>query len=264
MLDTFFTKERGEKMGKVFLALGALCALYFGMKFVNEVKRYGTIGTEPAAASTIDVTGNGEAFAIPDVAMAGFSVEAKGATTKEAMDVVTKKVDDILGFLKGAGIAEKDIKTVSYSAYPEYSYPTCASGACPAQEPKLIGYHVSHSISVKVRDTSKLGDIMGGIGSRNPTSITGPDFTVDNIDGVTADARKDAINDAEQKAKVLAKDLGVRLVRIVRFTEGGSNYPTPMYAKDAGYGMGGGGGVPTIPQGENKYTSTVTITYEIR
>lgn len=187
-MNTFFTAEMGQKMGKILLSLGAVMVLFFAMKFINEVRTSGTIGTAPVTPNTIDVIGQGEAFAIPDVATAGFSVEAKDATIKEAQDVVTKKMNDILDFLKSSGIAEKDIKTVNYSAYPEYSYPSCYSGNCPAQEPKLLGYRVTHSVSVKIRDTSKLGDIIGGIGSYDPTTMTGPDFTVDNPDAVNAEA----------------------------------------------------------------------------
>jgi uncharacterized protein YggE len=75
-----------------------------------------------------------------------------------------------------------------------------------------------------------------------------------------------AIDEAKEKAKVLSKDLGVSLVRIVNFSENG-NIPM-MYGK----GMMATDSVasapvapsPELPTGENKITSNVTITYEIR
>ena len=254
-------------MGKILLSLGALLVLFFGMKFINEVRTYGTIGTAPMTPNTIDVSGEGEAFAIPDVATLGFSVEEKAKTIKEAQDIVTKKIDTVLTFLKESGVAEKDIKTANYNVYPEYVYQQpCYTSPCPvAKEPQLVGYHVGQTITVKVRDTAKIGTVIEGISTRGITNLTGPDFTVDDPDGVKAEARKEAIDDAQAKAKILAKDLHVRLVRIARFTESnGGYYPQAYMAKDSGYGMGGGAPEVQVPVGENKFTSNVTITYEIR
>ena len=82
-------------------------------------------------------------------------------------------------------------------------------------------------------------------------------------------ARDEAIADAKQKAEMLAKQLGVRLVRVVSYNDSG-NYPQPMYARDMAYGMGGAENqstkavAPSISIGENKVTSNVSITYEIR
>ena len=61
-----------------------------------------------------------------------------------------------------------------------------------------------------------------------------------------------------------AKSLGVKLVKIVGYSEGG-NYPVyydKMAVSAAPMGMGGAEAV--IPTGENKITSNVSITYEIK
>jgi uncharacterized protein YggE len=266
-MDNFFDAEGKARMGKMLLMLVLFVGLYSAMKFVNEVKSFSSIGVAPSQVNTIDVTGEGEAFAIPDVAMTAFNVEQKAKTIKEAQDIVTKKVANAMAFLKSAGIADKDIKTINYSAYPEYNYnnPCVAGAICTQKQPELLGYTVTQSVAVKIHDTSITGKIVEGLAQAGITGITNTDFTVDNPDAVKADARKQAIDDAQAKAQVLAKDLGVRLVRIVRFTEGnGGGYPTPMYAKDM---LGTGGATSSeaqLPEGESKYTSNVTVTYEIR
>ena len=80
-----------------------------------------------------------------------------------------------------------------------------------------------------------------------------------------AEARKEAIVNAQSKAETLAKDLGVTLVRITSFSESG-NYPGPIYyAKSTeAFGMGGDNSAPEVPSGENRIVSNVTLTYEIR
>ncbi len=243
-------------MGKVALLLGLFLALFFMMKFLNETKLFNQGQEDISKASTIDVSGTGFAFAIPDIASESFTIEQKSATVREAQAIVSTKANDAVSFLKKSGIAEKDIQTTNYSANPNYSYP-------PNGTPTLLGYMVSETITVKIRDTSAVGKIVDGLGAQGVTGLSGPNFMVDDPDAVNAQARAKAIADAKAKAAVLARDLGVDLVRIVRFSEnGGGGSPIPMYAKD----MAAGSASPTsvLPAGENKYTSNVTITYEIR
>lgn len=255
------------KAGHVLMLAGICIASYFGIKTINEIKTFGTIHNSLADIRTIDVSGTGDAFAIPDIAIIHATIEQKAKNVHDAQVPVTEKASELVTFLKKSGIAEKDIKTLNYSANPEYEYPApCYSGPCPASSrATLIGYTVSQTLSIKIRDIDSVPAITEGIGALKVSSIQGPDFSIDDEDMVKAEARKNAIDDAEAKAKILAKDLGVKLVRVVRFNEGNSSYPMPMYAKmqDA-YGVGGGSTAESMPEGESKYTANVTITYEIR
>lgn len=264
-MDTFLDKKNAKRMGKLAILFGIVVVLYVGMKFLNETKRFNEY-TSSDQISTVDVSGTGEAFAVPTIASETFTVEQKAATVHDAQTTVTKKVNDIVTFLKASGVATKDIQTTNYSAYPEYDYSSpCSGKLCTTNTtPKLIGYDVSQTITVKIRDTAAVGKIVDGLGTRGVTGLSGPEFTIDNPDAVNAQARAKAINDAREKAQVLASQLGVTLVRVVRFSEnGGGGYPMPMYAKD----MAVGSAAPAtsqLPVGQNKYTSNVTVTYEIR
>ena len=53
-------------------------------------------------------------------------------------------------------------------------------------------------------------------------------FTVDNPEAKQAEARQKAIDQAKQKAKTLASQLGVSLGKIQSFSEGGGYEPRPM------------------------------------
>ena len=268
-MDKFFNQEETQRMGKFLLVLVAVVALYFAMKFVNEVKAFNTIGMAPSAVNTIDVTGEGIAYAVPNVATETFTIQDQEATVAAAQNTVNTKVAAALSFLKGAGIADKDITTTDYAAYPQYSDPCAGLKLCPtniqAEGQVISGYTVSQSVSVKIRDTTQTGKIVDGLGAAGATGLNGPTYTVDDPTAVQDQARTKAISDAETKAKALASELGVRLVRIAHYSEstsGDGSTPSPMYAKAAD------AMAPTtqaqLPGGENKYTSDVTVTYEIR
>ncbi len=263
-------QDKGKLM-KVLFVLAILACVYVGTLIVSEVKGLKFIGGGTPASNVISFEGKGEVSAKPDVAEINFTITDNQKEMKDAQTKVTEKETAVLAFLDKSGIAKKDIKTEGYNSYPKYDYVTpCYRGygmPCSQAEPKITGYEVSENITVKVRDLTKAGDVVKGIGAIGVSNLSGPNFAVENEDALKAQARKIAIEEAKEKAKKLSKDLGVNLVRIVNFSENG-NYPVPMYAsgmmaKDT-MAVVESAPSPELPTGENKITSNVTITYEIR
>jgi uncharacterized protein YggE len=136
---------------------------------------------------------------------------------------------------------------------------------CSGGNQVISGYTASESITVKVRAVDSASKIMQDLGIAGVSDLSGPNFAIDNEDGLKAEARKKAIDDARAQAVVLAKDLGVRLGRVSSFNESGGGYPM-YYAKDAMMGISAvSAPAPAeLPKGENTISSDVTITYEIR
>lgn len=219
--------------------------------------------------NTIVVSGVGEAVAVPDVATFSFSVVESSEDVASAQNIATEKFNKVFEYLKNSGIEEKDMKTTGYNVYPKYEWiqPICISEiSCPRGKNELVGYEVSQSVKVKVRDTQKAGDILSGIGSFNVSNISGLNFEVDDEEALIADARSKAIEDAKVKAKKLAKELGVNLVDIIGFNEGYEGPVYESYMESKAYGLGGDMMMesPSIPTGENQIERTVYITYKIR
>lgn len=257
---------------KMLLLLSVILSIYFIMLTVSEIKSYGLIGGGVPTSNTISFDGKGEVSASPDIATINFTLTASEKDLKTAQDKVTAKEKSALSFLDTQKIEKKDIKTENYSTYPKYDYGYPCYNTynsmglpCRSNAPTIVGYEVSENISVKVRDIAKAGDVVRGIGDIGVSNINGPNFSIDKEDELKAQARKLAIDDAKTKAKILAKDLGVNLVRIVSFSEGG-NYSYPMYSNAMGAAKAdvASAPAPVLPTGENKITSRVTITYEIR
>ncbi len=256
-----------SKFSKVILGVFAVLICFLVLvKTMHEYRKYTLAGSGTSATNTITVTGSEDVFVVPDLATFSYSVTELAKTVAEAQKIATDKANKAIAFLKQNGLADKDIQTTSYSISPQYDYVSgvCTQYGCPSGKQVLKGYEVSQSVTVKTK-IDDAGKILAGIGQLGVTNLSGLQFTVDNEDMFIAKARKNAIDEAKTKAQVLAKDLGVSLVRVVNFSEGG-DYPRPMYAKamtmDSSVGMGGG--TPEIAKGENKITSSVSITYEIR
>ncbi|MFZ3020439.1 MAG: SIMPL domain-containing protein [Minisyncoccia bacterium] len=219
---------------------------------------------------TIAVQGTGDVYVIQDTVELSFTVTKKASDVKKAQADMNDVTAQIIKAVKGLGVEDKNIKTTSYSVYPHYSQEVmpCPVGSyCPTSS-KVDGFEASQTVEVKMHDLAKSGDLVAEIGKFNPTNISGLSFVVEDDKAVLREARQKAIEDAKTKAKQLAKDLGVRLGDVVSFDESGRNYPVPVYMKaGAVVGMGGdmmSESAPSIPAGQNKITSNVTIVYEIK
>lgn len=213
---------------------------------------------------TITVSGKGEVVVTPDIATVTFGVTAENLDVAKAQNDSANKMNGIIEMLKTKGVDKKDIKLTNYNIYPRYDYIQNAPTISYGGKQVLAAYVVSQSVEVKIRDISKAGAILSGVGEFGVTDVSGLTFTVDNQDTVKDQARDLAIQDAKAQAQVLAKGLGVRLYKITSFSESGVS---PIYYGAAAKMMDSVSPSSVAPQvlvGENKITSNVSITYEIR
>lgn len=243
----------------------AILALFLLAETISIAANFGR--PNAPATDTITVQGSGQATLPPDVARVSFTVENTSATVAAAQAATAKQTNAALAFVKERKVDDKDVKTLSYNISPQYAYPNpCQSGMlCPDynRAPKITGYQVSQTIQVTMRDLSAVGELLGGLGKLEVQNVNGPSFALDDSTAGYSAARSDAINKAKVQAELLTKQLGVRLGKIVNFSESSGGYPYPMM-----YGLGGGASeksaVPDVPIGENTYNASVSITYEIR
>ncbi len=266
MNGSVWTSKRIERLVAVLLIVVSVFVALLAVDALSELFESG-----PPATNTITVDGMGKATAIPDIATISFTVHGEGTNASQAQDEATKKNNVALALLEEKGIAEVDIKTTSYTISPKYSWPQPCyperGVPCVYDEQRIVGYTVDQSTEVKVRDTATVGEVLSALGDAGVTNLYGPSFEVEDEDTVRAEARKEAIDEAREKAKVLARDLGVRLVRVVSFSESGGIPGPYYYAKDYALGMGGAEAArptPEVSVGQNEIISQVYITYEIR
>lgn len=245
----------------------AVLALFLLVKTFDALDQFGMGPNHPV--NTITVTGEGKSTSVPNIAQVTFTVQETAGTVQAAQDAATKRTNDSLAAIKAMGIDDKDVKTLGYNVYPQYAENACPPGAMcklAAGSNKITGYQVSQTVQVKVRDTAKAGDVLQKLGTLGVQNISGPDFMLDDDSGVQDEARAAAIKDANEKAQVLAKQLHVRLGKVMNFSENGGGYPYPMYSSRGGMAMDAAAQsvAPSLPVGQNETNVTVQITYEIR
>ena len=239
----------------------AVLALFLLTQTLLTYQQYRFVGAGVSASNTISMTGKGEVTVKPDIASFSVTVKEKDKDQAKAQSKATDKVNKITKYLKEQGVAEKDIKTTSFNLSPEYYWNN--------NKRKQDGYVASQTITVKVRDIEKAGKLLAQMSALGASRVGSLSFKIDNPDSLKAKARAMAIKDAKEKAKALAKQLGVDIIRVVGFSESSYDRPQPIYMArsmklDAAMDEGTSVPEPDIPTGENKITSTVTVRFEIR
>lgn len=268
-METFL---QDKKIRISLFILIIIIGLFTLASFINEVRKGDNEGGANQPVNTITVPGTGEVSAVSDIATLSINLNKDGKTAKEAQDLLNVEITKTLKYLQDQKIADKDIKSEYGGLNPKYSYDqqpqiACLSYPCPTRDPKITGYTATQMITVKVRVVDSASDIRTGLASLGVTDISGPTFSIDDEEGFKVQARSLAITNAKEKAKVLAGELGVKLGHVVSFNENsGGGYPIMYSAKAmiSDSATGGAAPAPVLPKGENKITSDVSITYEIK
>lgn len=224
--------------------------------------------------NTINVSKEAKRFVKPDIARASFSIRKEDASLKKAQDEVASLSNKVVEYLKGQGVEEKDMRTISYNIYPQEidRTPPCLPGPlgdyrCPPRTTTKT-FVVETTYDVKIRDLGKVSEIIAGTVRAGANQISSLQFVVDDpvMERLRKEAREEAIKKARDEAKTLAKNLDVRLGDLISFSEFGP--PLPIYGRFALEGKGGDFAAappqPSIAPGESEIVSSVTLVYEIK
>ena len=255
---------------KNYLGIAAAAILlifaYAAISYVNSYSQ----SIEPSAFRSFTVSGEGKITAIPDVAQFTFSIITEGGKDIAKLQKEnTEKGNKIIGFIKSQGVEDKDIKTQNYNLEPRYQYFNCyqpmdgKSKSCPP--PEIVGYTIRQTVSIKVRDFFKIGDILAGAIENGANSVSQLSFEIDDIDKIKNQAREEAIKKAKEKAKSMAKAGDFRLGKLLSIEEEGFA-PTPYYLKNMELLPMDAGGLPspTIEPGSQEVTVNIVLKYGIK
>lgn len=216
--------------------------------------------TSQMKGEPFSVSGEGKVFVTPDIAKISLGIEVNGASLKTVQSNVNAKAKALTDSLKKLGIAEADIKTTSYSVYPEYDYTNSVG--------RIIGFRVSTSYEVTIRDFDKVNDAITTSTTSGANIVGGVSFELNDKTEKEKlqEARKLAVKDAKDKASGLAGAAGITLGRITNVSENQGSPTRLMYA-DKAVGLGGGSPEPATPNiepGQTEINITVTLSYEVR
>lgn len=240
----------------IVLLVGLLAGIA-GVAFAKNPAQTGS-GTEQPPMRTMNVNGTGKAYLTPDIAYINIGVQTENKDASEAVASNNTQVMKVTAALKAAGVAEKDIQTTNFSIYPQPKYDD------KGQPTGEITYVVQNTVSVTVRDLTKIGDILDAAVKAGANNIYGIQFDVLDKSAALTLAREEAVKNAQVAANDLAKASGVTLGPIQNISSYGGGSPVYLSeGKGGGMAVAEAASVP-VSAGQMVLTVDVNIVYEIR
>lgn len=207
---------------------------------------------------TLSISGHGEVRQAPDLAIVNVGVTSQAPAANEALAANSQAMQAIFAALKAAGIADKDVQTSNFMVQPRYDYNN------EGRPPRLVGYDVSNSVTVTVRQLDGLGKVLDQVVQSGSNQINGIQFDIANPQDATDEARKLAVADARRKAEIYAAAGGVKLGDIVSISEGVAYQPPVPIMRAKAMRAEAMDAAPPIAQGEQTLGVDVSIVWEIK
>ncbi len=228
------------------LALGALALAGCS----GSTEPAGATSTGAGSTTGITTRGLGTVTRTPDTVTIVIGVQTRGQSAKAALDANTGKATALINVLKGKGVAAADLKTSQLSISPT-SDP--ASG-------RITGYEVTNQVTATLHDVAAAGGLIDVAGEAvdNAVRLQQLSFSIGDDSASRAQARADAVREAQAHAKQMADAAGVKLGRIRSITEVAVPPPSPFDREGAPVAAS----VPVEP-GTQELTVMVEAVYAI-
>ncbi|MQG78891.1 MAG: DUF541 domain-containing protein [SAR202 cluster bacterium] len=211
------------------------------------------------------VNGTGKSTGDPDLGILSMGVEALADTASEARRMAVGAIHATIAVLKANNIEDRDMQTSQFSISPRYNtqeITRCTDNSKelePVASPSLgmpapgstgvvemiaiqeergsecrvefervlVGYQVTNTLNIKVRDLDNMGNIIDGAteSAGNLVRINRVSFAIEDTKPLQIEAREEAIADLLTKANAMAELTGVELGKLVFLTESGVGAP---------------------------------------
>ncbi len=218
-------------------------------------------GPSAAQPRTLTVSAVGTVTLNPDIAYVYIGVQTDNADIGQAVSSNNTLAQAVVAALQSNGVDTKDIQTSNFSVYTSQNFDKLTG-----QQTGSVSFTVNNTVSVTVRDLSKLGSLLDAAIKAGANNINSISFDLADKTAAMTQARQKAMDGAKSLSTEIAKTAGLSLgeIQTVTFSENGF---TPYYG--LGLGGGGGSGAPAaqaapINPGQIQVTATVTVTYFVK
>lgn len=190
-----------------------IIALFFVMVLVLGI-------SSAVAEQTITVNGSGETLVAADTAVVSVGVSVRKKDALEAQGAANEVIASIRAALTAAGLKEEDINTGYISLYAVYDYSKDVE--------EIIAYNASSSLAIKVSDMGRVGEVIDLTFGAGANTLDGVSFSVADDTAARKESLKAAVEDAKEKAAILAEAAGLSGIEIQSIEEGA------VYSYDSG------------------------------
>lgn len=232
--------------------LGLIVLAIFGFSAITGTPLL-SMTQHPPRSITVDAQAKGKLE--NQSARFNATVLATNEDKDAAVAEVEQKTDELITLLIQFGIPQDQIQTQFFNIYQPEDI-NFNNEAVVRTGP----WRVSNSLSIKLTDIARAEELTSLLVSSGATDVTGPNFTVDDVEDLETQLFSEAIKNARTKAEKIATENGMSVGKVISISESGVSGISPMYSMRD---MGGGGGIPLEP-GAQDISKTVSVTFQLQ
>lgn len=210
-----------------------------------------SLSAQSSMPRTLTVTGTGTVERLPDLATISLVVQTTSDSVEAAVGENNRRTQAVLKAVSDVGVDPADVQTAYFSLTPQYQYDD------RGQPTGAVTYWVETTLTVRLRQVDRLGDLLKASLDAGGTGVGGVSFGLANSSQDVLKARQLAIADAQRRAAALAEMAGAQLGD-VRSIDTVANGPIPYVV-----GIGGGAGIPVAP-GQTQVQQSVVMVVDLR
>lgn len=211
------------------------------------------------ADTKITVSGTGNVLIPADTATVSLGINVRDPDVMKAQQKANEITAAIRAVLTENGIAPEDINTGYVNIYAIYDYRDGAE--------EISAYNANSTLSIRLTDMTVIGRVIDLAFGAGANTLNGIEFSASDTEEAEASALKKAVQNAREKAEILAEAAGLKIEKIDNISEGstftydrGSSFSRKAETEEAAdVSMG----TPTVVQAAKlQISATVSVTFE--
>jgi uncharacterized protein YggE len=158
------------------------------------------VPTVTAQPNTVYVGADGKFEAAPDTAVLRMDIATQQDSARAAYDKVSAAAEQVRKALRDNGVDAKAMQVGFYAVQPMYDW--------KSPKHRVIGYRVTTSVTLKLRDFSKIGPLTAAMANIDEAENQSVSYDLDDVEQAKSKAAEDALKKARTQANAIAVTSG--------------------------------------------------------
>lgn len=171
--------------------------------------------------SLITVTGQAEVRVPPDEVVFTLDVDSVDKDMMAAKKRTDDSVKEVLAIARRNSVKAEDVQTSHISVEPKYNTDDLDYEQRRTVKRVFVGYEVSKTVAIRLRDISKFDELLSDVLKAGVTKVSNVEFRDSKIRWHKDQARAMAIKAAQEKANLMAREIGQSIGPAYSIAEGG-------------------------------------------
>lgn len=216
----------------------------------------------------ITVSGQAEVRVPPDEVVFTLAVESVDRDMLAAKRKTDDSVKEVLSIAKRNNVKAEDVQTSYISVQPKYNTDDLDYDQRRSVKRVFVGYEVSKTVAIILKDITRFDQLLSDVLKAGVTRVSNVEFRDSQIRKHKDQARAMAIRAAQEKANLLAREIGQSVGPAYSIAEGGGpNYSRSNATQNTTTTISGdlseSGSDNAIAPGSISVTAQVTVRFRL-